>query len=281
MTAETKHNTNRFARAIVASLLITSTTFAFQTSVPRVALSTKAIHPFKRTHASAPALYESRSNELLSSSRLSMSSVVSSATEGDRPARKSLLDRLKSMLPPAAERQKLLPLALMFFCILFNYTILRDTKDVLMVTAPKSGAEVIPFLKTYVNLPTAIAFTGIYAKLTDTMELKNVFYAFVIPFLMFFTAFAFFIYPNQAFLHPHALVDSLAAVLPANFGAPLSIIRNWSFALFYVMAEMWGSMVASLLFWGFANEVTTVDEAKKYCKFQFFLSAWLTVSVDV
>jgi len=26
--------------------------------------------------------------------------------------------------------------------ILFNYTILRDTKDVLMVTAPKSGAEV-------------------------------------------------------------------------------------------------------------------------------------------
>jgi AAA family ATP:ADP antiporter len=44
----------------------------------------------------------------------------------------------------------------MFFCILFNYTILRDTKDVLMVTAPGSGAEVIPFIKTYVNLPTAI-----------------------------------------------------------------------------------------------------------------------------
>lgn len=44
----------------------------------------------------------------------------------------------------------------MFFCILFNYTILRDTKDVLMVTAPKSGAEVIPFIKTYVNLPAAI-----------------------------------------------------------------------------------------------------------------------------
>jgi ATP/ADP translocase len=32
------------------------------------------------------------------------------------------------------------------------------------------------------------------------------------------------------------------------------------------MAEMWGSVVASLLFWGFANEVTTVDEAKKYCE---------------
>lgn len=122
----------------------------------------------------------------------------------------------------------------------------------------------IPFLKTYVNLPAAIAFTGIYAKMTDSMELKNVFYALVVPFLIFFSAFALFIYPNRAIVHPHAMVDFLASKLPANFGAPLAIVRNWSFALFYVMAEMWGSVVTSLLFWGFANEVTTVEEAKKY-----------------
>ena len=46
---------------------------------------------------------------------------------------------------------------MMFFFILFNYTILRDTKDVLMVTAKGSGAEVIPFIKTYVNLPVSSA----------------------------------------------------------------------------------------------------------------------------
>lgn len=107
-------------------------------------------------------------------------------------------------------------------------------------------------------------FTGLYAKMTDNMDLKNVFYACVIPFLIFFASFAAFIYPNQALLHPHGLVDMLAARLPANFAAPLAIFRNWSFAVFYVMAEMWGSVVASLLFWGLANEVTTVDEAKKY-----------------
>lgn len=72
--------------------------------------------------------------------------------------------------------------------------------------------------------------------MTDSMELKNVFYACVIPFLIFFTSFALFIYPNRAVLHPHGLVDLLAARLPANFAAPLSIVRNWSFALFYVMA---------------------------------------------
>jgi AAA family ATP:ADP antiporter len=152
----------------------------------------------------------------------------------------------------------------MFFAILFNYTILRDTKDVLMITAPKSGAEVIPFIKTYVNLPAAIGFTGIYASLTNKMEQRDVFYTCVWPFLAFFSLFAVVIYPNRALLHPHAFCDMLSSFLPAGFSAPLAIIRNWSFAVFYVMAEMWGSVVASLLFWGFANEVTTVDEAKKY-----------------
>ena len=37
---------------------------------------------------------------------------------------------------------------------------------------------------------------------------------------------------------------------------PIAILRNWTFCLFYVMAELWGSVVVSLLFWGFANQVT-------------------------
>lgn len=194
-------------------------------------------------------------------SRLGMSDTAAAA---DGEEKTGFWKKIKSVIPPANERKKLLPLALMFFCILFNYTILRDTKDVLMVTAPKSGAEVIPFIKTYVNLPAAIGFTAVYTKLCDKMEQKNVFYACTIPFLIFFALFAMVIYPNIGTLHPHALVDAIASRLPPGFGAPLSIIRNWSYAVFYVMAEMWGSVVASLLFWGFANEVTTVDEAKKY-----------------
>jgi len=178
--------------------------------------------------------------------------------------KKGLFDKIKSVVPPLEERRKLVPLALMFFAILFNYTILRDTKDVLMITAPKSGAEVIPFIKTYVNLPAAIGFTGVYSSLTNKMEQKDVFYTCVWPFLAFFATFALFIYPNRNILHPNAFCDMMGAVLPAGFSAPLAIIRNWSFAVFYVMAEMLGSVVASLLFWGFANEVTTVDEAKKY-----------------
>jgi AAA family ATP:ADP antiporter len=160
--------------------------------------------------------------------------------------------------------KKLLPLGAMFFFILFNYTILRDTKDVLVVTAPGSGAEIIPFLKTYVNLPGAIAFTALYAKLTNKFSRQQVFNGVVGTFLVFFALFATVIYPNAAMLHPTAWCQWLAALLPAGFAAPIAIIQNWTYAVFYTMAELWGSVVASLLFWGFANELTSVPEAKKY-----------------
>lgn len=208
----------------------------------------------------SPFANTSNNNKCSSSSSLHMSEGAQAA----QPPKQSFMKKMKSKIPPANERKKLIPLASMFFFILFNYTILRDTKDVLMVTAKGSGAEVIPFIKTYVNLPAAIGFTALYSKLCDRMEQKDVFYACTIPFLFFFAAFAFIIFPNVGWLHPHAFVDKIAMALPEGFGAPLAIVRNWSYAVFYVMAEMWGSVVASLLFWSFANEVTTVDEAKKY-----------------
>lgn len=86
--------------------------------------------------------------------------------------------------------KKILPLGAMLFFILFNYTILRDTKDVLVVTAPNSGAEIIPFLKTYVNLPSAIGFTVLYSYLSNKMPADKVFYVVMTSFLTFFGAFA-------------------------------------------------------------------------------------------
>jgi AAA family ATP:ADP antiporter len=49
-----------------------------------------------------------------------------------------------------------------------------------------------------------------------------------------------------------------------RWAGPIAILRNWTFAMFYVMAELWGSVVVSVLFWGFANQITEVEEAKKF-----------------
>ena len=153
--------------------------------------------------------------------------------------------------------KKIVPLGLMLFCILFNYTILRDTKDVLVVTAKGSSAEIVPFLKTWVNLPMAIGFMLLYTKLSNVLSKKALFYTVIVPFIAYFGAFGFIMYPLSNLIHPEALADKLLATLGPRFMGPLAIMRIWSFCLFYVMAELWGSVVVSVLFWGFANQVIT------------------------
>eukprot|EP00890_Picochlorum_soloecismus_P005307 jgi/Picsp_1/5778/NSC_03137-R1_adenine nucleotide translocase len=157
--------------------------------------------------------------------------------------------------------QKIIPLGVI---ILFNYTILRDTKDVLVVTAPGSGAEIIPFLKTWVNLPMAIGFTILYTKLSNVLSNEQLFYTCIIPFIAFFGAFAFVLYPMRDMLHPTEYCEKLLETAGVRFAGPIAIVRNWTYCLFYVMAELWGSVVVSVLFWGLSNQITTVDEAKQF-----------------
>lgn len=164
----------------------------------------------------------------------------------------------------AYELKKVLPMLLLFFCISFNYTILRDTKDTLIVTAPGSGAEAIPFIKLWLVVPSAVVFMIIFSKLSNNLGKQALFYAVTIPFLIFFALFATVLYPARDFLHPTALADKLQATLPEGFMGMIAILRNWTFAAFYVLAELWGSVMLSLMFWGFANEITRVGEAKRF-----------------
>ncbi|MCI0382683.1 MAG: NTP/NDP exchange transporter [Chlamydiae bacterium] len=172
----------------------------------------------------------------------------------------------RSLLWPvhAFELKKLIPMLLMFFFINFNYTILRDTKDALVVTAPGSGAEAIPFLKIWGVLPFAVLFMIIYAKLSNILSKTKLFYTTIISFLIFFALFATVLYPNKDALHPTVFADKIQAILPEGLSGLVAIFRNWTFALFYIMSELWGSMAMSLLFWGFANDTTRISESKRF-----------------
>src|SRR5690606_33218117 len=41
-------------------------------------------------------------------------------------------------------------------------------------------------------------------------------------------------------------------------------LSNWSFSLFYIIAELWPNAIFALLFWQFVNKITTVDESKRF-----------------
>lgn len=164
----------------------------------------------------------------------------------------------------AYELKKVLPMLLMFFFISFNYTVLRDTKDTLVVTAPGSGAEAIPFIKVWLVVPAAVLFMLVYAKLSNILSKQALFYATLMPFIIFFGLFALLFYPMKDSLHPTVLADRLQEYLPQGLYGLAAIFRNWTYAIFYVLAELWGSVMLSLVFWGFANEITRVKEAKRF-----------------
>lgn len=162
------------------------------------------------------------------------------------------------------ELKKFLPMGGMMFFILFNYTILRDTKDSLVITAPGGGAAVLPFLKLGFVLPASILFVLIYAKLANLMSRENLFYTIVASFVLYFGAFAFFLYPNRELFHPtHETITALQAAYP-NFQHVFPVWGTWTYSMFYVLSELWGSVMISLLFWQFANEITRTTEAKRF-----------------
>lgn len=171
---------------------------------------------------------------------------------------------IRKMLWPihSYELKKFLPLGLIMFCILFNYTLLRDTKDTLIVNA--CGASAITYLKLYCVTPCAILFVVLYAKLTNLLKREYVFYTVVTPFLIFFGIFGFVLYPNLEVLHPsQEVVANLSAASPRLAGF-IDIAAYWSYSLFYVLAEIWGSAMIALMFWQFANQIVRMKESKRF-----------------
>lgn len=162
------------------------------------------------------------------------------------------------------EMKKFLPMGLIMFFALFNYTILRDIKDVIIVTTPGAGAPVLAFLKSWGVMPSAIVFVVLYAKLSNIMSQEKIFYWIVSLFILFFAAFAFYLYPNQSMLHPDfETLTRLQEEYPSlRFLFP--VWGFWTYSIFYICAELWGSVMVSLLFWQFANQIVRTTEAKRY-----------------
>lgn len=175
---------------------------------------------------------------------------------------------LRSALWPihGYEMKKFLPMSFLMFFILYVYTMIRDLKDVFVRTyAVGGGAELIPQLKLWFVMPAAFLLVAVYAALLDKFGFKKSFYIMITSFLAFFAVFILFLYPNRDAIHPGlATVRAMQASWPAFFYWIIPCITNWSYTLFYIMAELWGTMAISSLFWQFAYQITMKNEVKRY-----------------
>lgn len=176
----------------------------------------------------------------------------------------SSLSGIRRLLWPIEwqENKKFLPMAAMMFCILYNYSTLRSIKDGLVVTG--IGTEALSFIKTYMVLPSAVIAIIAYAKLCNIMSQQKVFYTITSFFIAYFALFTFFLYPNPELVHPDPQYIANLSLEHPNLKWFIKIWGKWSFATFYTMSELWGSMMMSLLFWQFANQITKTQEAKRF-----------------
>lgn len=161
-----------------------------------------------------------------------------------------------------SELPKFLFITLLMFCILGIQNLIRAMKDSIINTM--IGTETISFLKFWGVMPAAFLITIIYVKLVNVMKGENIFYLIMSCFIGFFLLFAFYLFPNHELIHLNIETAQRLVVSYPNFKWFILLLSNWSFSLFYVMAELWPSAVFALLFWQFVNKITTVDESKRF-----------------
>ena len=162
------------------------------------------------------------------------------------------------------EFKKVIPLGLMMILISFNFWLLHISKDTLVISAKHSGAEIINFLKIPIFI-FSIFFVMFFTWISNKLKQKTIFFGIVGFFFLFFMVFNYGIYPNRESLHifsPDRIAE-LQIEYPW-FKWMFPVIGYWSHSLFYVISELWGSLVLTLLFWQFANKVTSVEQSRRF-----------------
>ena len=150
---------------------------------------------------------------------------------------------------------------LFFLCM--SYSVMRNMKDTLLLTAGGAGAEALPFLKVWGMLPGALIATWIVTQLSKRCSRKGRFFRILGFYTLYYLLFAFILFPMRDQLVLSSFGATLTQLLPAGCKGLIAIIANWNISIFYVVTELWGSVVLAILFWGWANELFSIDEAKR------------------
>ena len=162
------------------------------------------------------------------------------------------------------EYGKFFPMAGLIFLTIFSFTLLRNTKDVLLIGAPGVSEASLPWAKFFLVLPISIIFSMLYVKIKNVFEFEKTYYMILGFFIGFFVLFNFVLYPFSSYLHPSTeTITYLQKIMPPmhNF---IALFGVWTSSLFYVISELWGTYTLSVLFWQFANDNITTNESKRY-----------------
>ena len=154
---------------------------------------------------------------------------------------------------------KYLPTSVMMMLSAYIYSLLRGVKDSILV--PKLGAELISYVKFYGVFPSTIIFFICFSKLANILSREKLYLSIVSFFMSFFIFYAFVMGPYcTEYFNPD--LSHWVERFP-TLRYQILMLENWTISLFYIMSELCGTVMLTLLFWQFANDLYSVKEAKK------------------
>ena len=156
------------------------------------------------------------------------------------------------------ELSKFLVISSMMILIIFIYSTQRIVKDTIVVSY--MGAELISAIKLYGVLPSAVLITLVYMKLSSILNKTTLFHLFNLFFISYFVGFTFVIFPS---IENFQLDFSVASSQFPVFRFFFIMLENWTYSLYYIFSELWGSVMLALIFWHTANQVFQIKEAKR------------------
>ncbi len=171
------------------------------------------------------------------------------------------------------ELKKFIPMNFLMFCILFVYALGNGLKDLFIQyntnlwigARPEETSSLISALKLWYVLPSAVVAVVVFTILLNKFGPDKTFNITVIGFIIFYGLYGYFIYPNiDDLILSEEKITEMIQGMPIFFRTFITCFANWPFAAFYVISELWGSIMISSLFWQFANRVTLKHEVTRF-----------------
>jgi ATP:ADP antiporter, AAA family len=159
-------------------------------------------------------------------------------------------------------KRKLIDLLLIKFLLTFNFILIQTTKDTLVIS--NGGAEVIPILKGGPVILVSLFFTWLYSTLSKRISRDQLFKLTLGFFIAFYMIYAFVLMPFRNEISPHESAKLLLSFLGEHRKAWVSVYENWIDTVFFIVTELWSTMVLMVSFWGFANQISSVKDAENF-----------------
>lgn len=168
-------------------------------------------------------------------------------------------------------------MGMMFFCIAYIYSVMRELKDSFIIKRQLPAS--ISFLKLIYVPPVSIVASTIVQKLLTISSNKRILSWSVIMFGIYFLLYGIVILPYQDYIEPsnfNATDDFSDSKMVykglESVSAIVLTLNCWTSTLHFVASEVWGTMVLSLLFMSFSNDVCPFRQFIRFMPLFYVLS---------